>query len=208
MRPCGQSCVLETWAGGSPAVNNTALQRSLLPSPLKSAMMRVNARIRGGSRWAHQRLPVLAADDGEHLLNASGEVVIKLDPGQGSQHLSLGTQHVPQGAGIPRHRHAYWDEFIYVLDGSGTATLNDQMVPIQKGATIFIPTGTWHGFENPGTDLFILWATTPTGQEEFFRAISSRPGEPPKNLTPEQVGAIRKQVEADHLKRIEGVRNV
>ena len=49
---------------------------------------------------------VLAADDGEHLLNASGEVVIKIDPRRGSAHLSLGTQHVPSGAGIPRHRHA------------------------------------------------------------------------------------------------------
>ena len=146
---------------------------------------------------------VLAADDGEHLLNASGEVVVKLDPGQGSKHLAFGTQLVPPGAGIPRHVHAHWDEFIYVLDGSGTATLNDQRVPIQKGATIFIPTGTWHGFENPGTELFILWATTLTGQEEFFRGISSRPGEPAKNLTPDQVLAIRQQVEADHLKRRE-----
>jgi quercetin dioxygenase-like cupin family protein len=145
---------------------------------------------------------VLAADDGEHLLNASGEVVIKIDPRRGSAHLSLGTQHVPSGAGIPRHRHAYWDEFIYVLDGSGTVILNNERVPIQKGATIFISTGAWHGFENPGTELFILWATTPTGQEEFFRAISSRPGEPPKQLTPEQVLAIRQKVEADHLNRI------
>ena len=76
---------------------------------------------------------VLGADDGEHLLNASGEVVIKIDPRRGSAHLSLGTQHVPSGAGIPRHRHAYWDEFIYVLDGSGTVILNDERAPIQKG---------------------------------------------------------------------------
>jgi hypothetical protein len=75
-------------------------------------------------------------------------------------------------------------------------------VPIQEGATIFIPKGVWHGIENPDTGLFILWATTPTGQEEFFRAISSRPGEPAKNLSREQVMAIRHQVEADHLMRI------
>ena len=73
---------------------------------------------------------VLGADDGEHLLNASSEVVIKIDPRRASAHLSLGTQHVPSGAGIPRHRHAYWDEFIYVLDGSGTVILNDERVPI------------------------------------------------------------------------------
>ena len=76
-------------------------------------------------------------------------------------------------------------------------------MPIQKGATIFIPKGSWHGFENPGTDLFILSAATPTGQEEFFRAISSQPGDPPRNLTAEQTLAIRAQVEADSLKRVQ-----
>jgi len=146
---------------------------------------------------------VLGTTDGEHLFQSSGEIVIKVDPTRGSNDLSLGTQLVPPGVGIPRHRHAYWDEFIYVLDGSGGAILEDERVPLQKGATIFIPKGSWHGFENPGTDLFILWAATPTGQEEFFRAISSQPGEPPKNLTAEQTMAIRNQVEANHLRRVQ-----
>jgi hypothetical protein len=44
--------------------------------------------------------------------------------------------------------------------------------------------------------------STPVRQEYFFRAISSRPGEPTTNLSPEQVLAIRHQVEADHLKRV------
>ena len=143
---------------------------------------------------------VLGATDGEHMFNSGGEVVIKVDPTRSSNDLSLGAQLVPPGAGIPSHVHAYWDEVIYVLDGSGIVTLNDERVPIQKGATIFIPKGSRHGFENPGTELFILWAATPTGQEEFFRAISSRPGEPAKNLSREQVAAIRHQVEADRVK--------
>jgi quercetin dioxygenase-like cupin family protein len=144
---------------------------------------------------------VLGADDGEHMLQRSGEIVIKVDPTRGSNDLSLGTQLMPLGVGVPRHVHAYWDEFIYVLDGIGFITLNDERIPIQKGATIFIEKGTWHGFENPDAELFVLWAATPTGQEEFFRAISSKPGEPPKDLSREQVLAIRHQVEADHLRR-------
>ena len=146
---------------------------------------------------------VLGATAGEHMFNSSGEVVIKVDPTRGSNDLCLGTQLVPAGAGVPRHRHAYWDEHIYVLDGSGAIILEDERVPIKKGATIFIPKGSWHGFENPNTDLFVLWAAAPTGQEEFFRAISSKPGEPAKNLSREQVLAIRHQVEADHLKRVQ-----
>jgi len=143
---------------------------------------------------------VLGTTDGEHLFQSSGEIVIKVDPTRGSNDLSVGTQLMPQGVGVPRHAHAYWDEVIYVLDGSGFIMLNDERVPIQKGATIFVPKGVSHGFENPDAALFLLWATAP-GQEEFFRAISSRPGEPAKNLSREQVLAIRHRVEADHLKR-------
>ena len=36
----------------------------------------------------------------------------KVDPPRGSKDLSLGTQLVPPGVGIPRHVHAYWDEVI------------------------------------------------------------------------------------------------
>ena len=124
------------------------------------------------------------------MFNSSGEVAIKVDPTRGSKDLSLGTQLVPPGVGIPRHVHAYWDEVIYVLDGGGIVTLNVERVPLQKGTTIFVPKGVWHGFENPNSELFILWALRSTGQGEFFRAISSPPGEPVKNLSREQVMAI------------------
>ena len=79
--------------------------------------------------------------------NPSGEVIFKVDPSRGSDNLSLGTQQMPPGAGIPRHRHTYMDEFIYILEGSGTVLLNDERLPIQKGDTIFIPKGSWHAFE-------------------------------------------------------------
>ena len=90
---------------------------------------------------------VLEATDGERMFNASGEVVIKVDPTQGSSDLSLGTQLVPPAVGIPRHVHAYWDEMIYVLDGSGIVTLNDERVPIQKGATISSRRGSGMGLK-------------------------------------------------------------
>ena len=146
---------------------------------------------------------VLRVTDGERMFNSSGEVVVKVDRNRSSNDLSLGTQPVPPGVGIPRHVHTCWDEVIYVLDGGGIVTLNDEQVPLQKGATIFVPKGVWHGFENPDTELFILWLASSPGQAEFFRAISSRPSEPAKHLSREEVLAIRQQVEADHLKRVQ-----
>ena len=71
---------------------------------------------------------VLGARDGDRMFNSSGEVAIKVEPPRGSNDLFLGTQLVPPGVGIPRHVHAYWDEVIYVLDGGGIVTLNDERV--------------------------------------------------------------------------------
>ena len=127
---------------------------------------------------------VLGARDGERMFNSSGEVAIKVDPTRGSKDLSLGTQLVPPGVGIPRHVHAYWDEVIYVLDGGGIVTLNVERVPLQKGATIFVPKGVWHGFENSR-----LWNCSSCGRlrqldrRNSSGAISSPPGEPVKNFS-------------------------
>jgi len=111
---------------------------------------------------------VLGATEGENMFQRSGEIVIKVDPTRSSNDLSLGTQLMPLGIGVPRHVHAHWDEVIYVLDGSGFITLNDERLPIQKGATMFVPKGTWHGFENPASELFVLWMANSTGQADFF----------------------------------------
>ena len=90
---------------------------------------------------------VHGATDGERMFNSSGEVVIKVDPSRNSNDLSLGTQLVPPGVGIPRHVHAYWDEVIYVLDAGGIVTLNDEQVPLQKGATILSRWGSGTGLK-------------------------------------------------------------
>ena len=133
----------------------------------------------------------------------SGEIVIKVDPTRSSKDLSLGTQLVPPGVGIPRHVHAYWDEVIYVLDGGGIVTLNDERVPLQKGATIFVPKGVWHGFENPDAELFILWWPTRRGRRNFSARFLVALANQPRIFRGRQVMAIRQQVEADHLKRVQ-----
>ena len=82
------------------------------------------------------------------------------------------------------------DEAFYILDGSGTFILNDVRHPIEKGGTIFIPKNAWHGFENPGQELLLLWIVAPAGLEAFFRETCLPPGMPKKSLTKEQVNQI------------------
>ena len=97
------------------------------------------------------------------------------------------------GTGVPIHRHLHMDEAFYVLGGSGTFTLNDVDHPFDKGATIFIPRSSWHGFSNPDHELLLLWVVSPPGLEGFFRETCTPPGVPPRQLTHEQVNAIARK---------------
>ena len=89
---------------------------------------------------------VLAPAEGEHLIHFRdrGNVFIKLGSATGSPNLAVGTQQVMRGAGIPIHRHYKMDETFYVLEGSGTLTLDDVPHPFAQGSTLYIPKNTWH----------------------------------------------------------------
>jgi quercetin dioxygenase-like cupin family protein len=143
-----------------------------------------NAEARAATSPGH----VLGPDEGEQLVHFRnpGRICIKA----GSGNLALGTQQVPAGAGIPVHRHFRTDEAFYVLEGSGTFTLNDVPHPFEKGATIFIAKNTWHGFANPDRELLLLWIVAPAGLDGFFRETCSPPGLPPRQLTRDQVNEI------------------
>src|SRR3954447_24684833 len=88
---------------------------------------------------------VLGAGEGEHLIHFrdGGNIFIKVDPAKEVNNLALGTQQLPKGSGIPVHRHPQKDEAFYILEGSGTVTLNDVRHSCEKGGMVFIPKNTW-----------------------------------------------------------------
>jgi quercetin dioxygenase-like cupin family protein len=144
---------------------------------------------------AHAATPegfVLGPAGGEHLIHFrdGGNIFIKADPVSGSGNLAMGTQQLPKGSGIPVHRHPHLEEVFYVLEGSGTVTLNDVRHSCERGGTIFIPKNTWHGFSSPDQELVLLWIMAPPGLDGFFRETCSPPGEPRKELSREQINAI------------------
>jgi quercetin dioxygenase-like cupin family protein len=136
---------------------------------------------------------VLGATEGEHLVRGGGNIFIKVDPSRGSNSLALGTQQVPVGGRIPIHRHAQMDEVFYVVEGSGTFILNDARLSVEKGATVFVPKGSWHGFDKGDKEMLLVWAVVPPGLEGMFREIASRPGEPPKQFSLEQLNEIARR---------------
>jgi quercetin dioxygenase-like cupin family protein len=135
---------------------------------------------------------VLGATEGEHLVHFRdhGNIYIKAGSATGSNNLAFGTQQVTRAAGIPVHRHLEMDEAFYVLEGSGSVSLNDMLHTFEKGGSIFIPRNTWHGFNNPDHELLLLWLVTPAGLDGFFRETCSPPGMPAKQLTREQIKQI------------------
>jgi quercetin dioxygenase-like cupin family protein len=138
---------------------------------------------------------VLAATEGEHLIHFrdGGNIFIKLGSATGSPNLAVGTQQVMRGTGIPIHRHFSMDETFYILEGSGTLTLDDVPHPFEKNSTLYIPKNTWHGFSNPDHELLLLWVVTPAGLDSFFRDTCTPPGTLPKQLTPLQIREIARR---------------
>jgi mannose-6-phosphate isomerase-like protein (cupin superfamily) len=132
----------------------------------------------------------LAPDEGEHLILRGGSIFIKTDPTRGSMGITMLTQQVLAGVGIPIHRHLQMDETFYVLEGAGTVILDDVRHPIEKRGAIFIPKNTWHGFENPERELVLLAIIVPAGLEGFFREIASLPGVPEKHWSKAQLNEI------------------
>ena len=141
---------------------------------------------------------ILQPEEGEVLRLGGppgGQVIIKVDPAKtGSPQIAMGIQYL-EGE-IPVHQHEHEEEFLFVHTGHGVVVLGDQRVPVQAGTTIYIPPGTWHGFQNTADKASqIMWVVTPgsggkTQLEHFFRAVGALPGTDVKLLTPDQFADV------------------
>lgn len=130
----------------------------------------------GFAAAADRRGFVLPNDGGEVVLYGSrrSPVRIKVDSAKdAATSLSMITQDIAPGEGVPVHLHEREDEICLVRSGEGIATLGDERVPVKAGTTIFVPRGTWHGVENTGAAV-IEWVGiySPAGFEGYFREIA------------------------------------
>ena len=117
---------------------------------------------------------VLQPDEGEVLFGGprGGKVIIKVDPEKtGSPQMAMGIQYLV--GGVPVHRHEQEEEVFFVHTGEGVGILGDERVPLQPGTTIYIPPGTWHGFEpvDGNDETQILWIVTPGSGETLAQLL-------------------------------------
>jgi quercetin dioxygenase-like cupin family protein len=139
----------------------------------------------GVERW----LGPDAADD----LGAGARIVIKVDRISVPATSMMVAEQRLAASGIPVHAHVWEDEVIYILSGKGAAIVgpDQQKVPVEKGTTLYIPMGSWHGLLNDSETerMEALFVTTPVkegGLGDFFRNATVKPGHPPMDLPLEE----------------------
>lgn len=80
---------------------------------------------------------------------------------------------LPLGEGMVPHRHNLESEQLYVLEGSLTVRLEEQLHPLEQGQTLFIPAGAVHAYQNTGSAPARLLAVVSPGflHEQFFAEL-------------------------------------
>jgi mannose-6-phosphate isomerase-like protein (cupin superfamily) len=125
----------------------------------------------------------------EGVASPSSDFLIKVSPKtNGSKHLLLGTEEIPPGAVIPRHKHHAEDEILLIQTGSAHVWLGDKEYDAQPGALVFIPAETWISLKNTGKEsisLVFLW--NEPGFEEMMRCGSVPKGQPAPPIAREEV---------------------
>ena len=110
---------------------------------------------------------VLKAGEGEAL---GPSRLIKASPGSGTQGGIVVLDQLPAGFTTGFHAHTNADEFFYVISGTGTASIDEEDVPIGPGDFIFVPTAGKHKMSVADTGpMEIIFFLDEPGLAEFFR---------------------------------------
>jgi quercetin dioxygenase-like cupin family protein len=119
---------------------------------------------------------------------ASSQFILKVSPkNNGSEHLVAGTEVLPPGATLPKHRHLVQDEILLIHSGTAHVWLGDQERDLHAGGLVFIPANTWISAKNVGSEpISLTFVFSAPGFEDTMRCNSVPAGETPTLITPEQ----------------------
>src|SRR5262249_52143196 len=99
---------------------------------------------------------ILENSEGEHRVRKPREIPIPTGPftikvdrkNGGSQKMWLGTEEIPSGGVIQRHKHLGQDEILLIQTGSAHVWLGTQERDVYAGAIVFIPFDSWVSLYN------------------------------------------------------------
>lgn len=126
---------------------------------------------------------------------ASPQLMLKVSPkNNGSQHLVLGTEDIPPGGSIPKHKHLEQDEILLIETGVAHVWLGDQERDAHAGALVFIPANTWIALKNTGSEaVSLVFIFSAPGFEDYMRCTSV-----PANEKPGPISAQERRTCAHH----------
>jgi uncharacterized RmlC-like cupin family protein len=151
----------------------------------------------GHSSSAIKKGIVVHADEGEKIITGRRKmpITIKISKAKhGVDNISFCSEDITSGRKIRIHKHLHSDELIFIHNGEGVFTLDEQTITVKAGTVVFVPRGVWHGLENTGTEsIRMLFGYSPAGFEGYFRENGTAVGTDPKQRSPEQYAAAEKK---------------
>lgn len=116
---------------------------------------------------------ILQPGEGQYMSLLGNEITSKVVSGDTGGALWVAEYVVgPKFAGPPAHIHNQMLEIFYVLDGTITCRVGDQVVEFPPGGFGLVSPGTLHTFSNPGDHLGkFLVICSPGGLEGYFNEL-------------------------------------
>ena len=117
---------------------------------------------------------VVQPDEGDtYLVRENTPLTIKISKrSHGIDSISVCTEVIPAGGGIPVHKHLNEDESFFFMQGSGIITVGEKEFKVAAGTSAFVPKNTGHSFKNSGTEPVVFtFGYSPAGFEDFFRIL-------------------------------------
>src|SRR5262244_4199751 len=130
---------------------------------------------------------ILEKSEGEHRVRRpretpvpTGPFTIKIDrKNGGSQKMFAGTEDIPAGGIVPRHKHLGQDEILLIQTGSAHVWLGTHERDVHAGALVFIPSDTWVSLKNTGNEnIDLAFVFSDPGFDAFLRCTSVPLGDP------------------------------
>ncbi|MDA0158784.1 cupin domain-containing protein [Solirubrobacter ginsenosidimutans] len=134
---------------------------------------------------------VLGPSEGERLAAGGGSsILIKAGSEQTAGSFFLSETTIEPGfPGPPPHRHRTLHDMFYVLSGTLTMQVEDEVHEVGPGGFACVPPGVVHTFSNPSPEpVRFLNFNTPAGFERYMRELAAAAADQP--LTREKIGEI------------------
>lgn len=154
---------------------------------------------------------ILQETDGDHLVHRAGPLAgvpltIKVDGQFGnSEDFFVFAEALAPKQTIPFHKHHNAEELLIFEEAGAEVIVGEKRGPAGQHSIIFIPRDTWISATNTTQhEIHLLAIFSRHGFEAYMRAISVKPGEPMKALTPDELTKLRAMGHATYWDTAQG----